>query len=293
MFLDVELQSDFAVLQPVGNKANDFFLTTSQERDSVGVVKLNGIRMSQSIDKMLGIFVTRPDLPPMDRLDAFRKGFQGMAPIENTTRAVTKSVNHTLGFGTLQEHDYRCAIGGAYLLKDLVARLRAVQKVFADHRDVGLVRSQVADDLLRTSSERSNGEFLSAVSEHILQQLTRHVIRRDDEDTNAIFWPPNRLGHPTASNLLEWAVRLARNGFRIADCGIRRRCISQNAATKENAGLIAIKVYAHVAKSVFMGLNVRGADPRFHRSILIGRRSSPPLRVNLAVLNRNGMKDGA
>jgi hypothetical protein len=51
---------------------------------------------------MFEIFVAGPDLSLMDRLDALREGFQGMTAIENTSRTVTKSVNHSLGFLTSQ-----------------------------------------------------------------------------------------------------------------------------------------------------------------------------------------------
>ena len=50
---------------------------------------------------MFKIFVTGPDLPPVDRLDTFREGFQEMAPLENTTRVITNGGHHALGFGSL------------------------------------------------------------------------------------------------------------------------------------------------------------------------------------------------
>jgi hypothetical protein len=47
---------------------------------------------------MFEIFVTGPDLPLMDRLDAFREGFQGMTSVENAPRTVTKGVHQLLRF---------------------------------------------------------------------------------------------------------------------------------------------------------------------------------------------------
>jgi hypothetical protein len=45
---------------------------------------------------MFEILVTGPDLPLMDRLNAFREGFQGMASVENAARTVPKSTNQSL-----------------------------------------------------------------------------------------------------------------------------------------------------------------------------------------------------
>src|ERR1700689_398482 len=94
-------------------------------------------------------FVTGPDLSLVYCLDALRQGFQGMASVENTARPVAKGVHDALGFGTLQQHDGRSAIGLARLLEALDACLRAVLKLFADQSDVRFIVSQPANDCLR------------------------------------------------------------------------------------------------------------------------------------------------
>src|SRR6266700_1571304 len=117
---------------------------------------------------MFEIFVTGPDLSLMDGLDAFRKGFQGMTSVENAPRTVTKGVNHSLGLRTLQEHDCRSTMRVSRFLKHLDACFRAVLKLFTDQCDVCLVRSQLADYLLRTAGQSFDCEAVSAVRERIL-----------------------------------------------------------------------------------------------------------------------------
>ena len=73
------------------------------------------------------------------------------------------------------------------LLKNLGARLRTILKLFRDQGDLGLVGFQLADNFLGTPSQRLDGELLSPASEGALQQLTGHVIGRDDEHANRIF----------------------------------------------------------------------------------------------------------
>jgi hypothetical protein len=59
--------------------------------------------------------------------------------IENASCTVTKGVHHSLGFGTLQEHDCRSAMRVPRLLKDLDASFRAVLQLFTDQCDVCFV----------------------------------------------------------------------------------------------------------------------------------------------------------
>src|SRR6202521_5961812 len=117
---------------------------------------------------MFEIFVAGPDLPLMDRLDAFREGFQGMTSVENAPRTVTKGANHSLGFGSLQKHDCRSSMRVPRLLKDLDACFGAVLKLFTDQCDVCFVCSQLVDDLLRTAGQRFDRETTSAMRERIL-----------------------------------------------------------------------------------------------------------------------------
>src|SRR4029077_15183105 len=117
---------------------------------------------------MFEIFVTGPDLSPVDHLDALGKGFQGMTPVENTPGAITKGVHNTLGFGALQEHDCRSMMRVSRLLKDLDACFRAVLKLFTDQCDVCLVFCQLANDLLGTPGQCFDREASSAMRERIL-----------------------------------------------------------------------------------------------------------------------------
>src|ERR1700674_3120298 len=117
---------------------------------------------------MFEILVTGPNLPPVDRLEALRKGFQGMTPVENTPGAIPKGVHNTFRFRTLQEHYCRSTLRVARLLKDLHACFRAVLKLFTDQCDVCFVCSQLVDDLLRTAGQRFDRETTSAMRERIL-----------------------------------------------------------------------------------------------------------------------------
>ena len=168
VFLYFELLSNFAVLQAVGDEANHIFLATCQEWHSVGIAKVERFNMGESVYQMFEIFVAGPDLSPVDRLNALGEGFQGMTAVENTSRPITKSVHHTLGLGTLQEHDRRSVARVSCFLEDLDARFRAVLKLFADQRDICFVRSQFAYNLVRTTGQRFNREAFSAMRERIL-----------------------------------------------------------------------------------------------------------------------------
>ena len=123
--------------------------------------------MGQSSYEMFEIFVAGLDLPLMDRLDALREGFQGMTAVESTPRTVTKGVHHSLGFGTLQEHDGRSTMRGPGLLKDLDACFGPVLKLLTDQCDVRFMRPQLADNLVRTTGQRFNREAFSAMRERI------------------------------------------------------------------------------------------------------------------------------
>ncbi len=107
MFLDLELLSNFAILQAVGDEMNHFFFAACQEWHSVGIVLLDWFRMGQSVYKMSDILVAGPDLSLVDHANAFGESFQGVRTIKNAPRSATKSVDHTLWFGTLQKHDGR------------------------------------------------------------------------------------------------------------------------------------------------------------------------------------------
>src|SRR5579864_7411236 len=123
-----------------------------------------------------------------------------MTSVKNAPRTITKGVHHSLGLGTLQAHDGRCTMRFPRLLKDLDACFGTVLKLLTDQCNVRFVRPQLADNLLGTARQGFHGETFSAMRERILQQLARHVVRRDNEDRDAIFGPSKRLGHSTASN---------------------------------------------------------------------------------------------
>jgi len=88
---------------------------------------------------MFEIFVAGPDLPLMDCLDAFGERFQRMTSIENAPRTVTKSTNHSFGFGTSQQHDCRSSMIVPRLLENSAACFRAILKLFTDQCDVCFV----------------------------------------------------------------------------------------------------------------------------------------------------------
>jgi hypothetical protein len=104
----------------------------------------------------------------MDRLDALREGFQGVTSIENAPRTIPKRVDHSLGFGTLQEHDGRSTMRVPRFLKDLDAFFGAVLKFFTNQCHVWCVGTQLANNLLRTAGQSFNRETSSAVHECIL-----------------------------------------------------------------------------------------------------------------------------
>src|ERR1700691_5659591 len=110
---------------------------------------------------MFEVFVPGPDLPLMDRLDAFRKGFQGVIPIENAPRTVTKGAHHSLGLGTSQQHDGRSTVRVPRLLKDPDTCFRAVLELFADECDVCFVRRELATNFLRTAAQGFDRETFS------------------------------------------------------------------------------------------------------------------------------------
>jgi len=199
MFFHLEFLGDFAVLQAIGDEMNHFFLPTCQEWHSVVIVQMDWICASQSVYKMFDVFVASPDLSLVDSPNALGESFQGMRAIKNTTRSNAKSVDHTLWPGTLQQHDGRDVMRNLQFLKDLDAGLRAVLKLFADQGHVGLVRCQPANNFLRTSRHCVDRKAISTTRERIPQQLACHIIRRDNENRDAIFGPPQRLGHSTAS----------------------------------------------------------------------------------------------
>jgi hypothetical protein len=151
---------------------------------------------------MLEVFVPRPNLSLMDRLDAFGEGFQGMASVENATRSAAKGIHHTLWLGTLQKHDGGRVARFSCFLKDSYACCGAVLKFFTDQYHIWFVRPHFADNFLRASGQGFDREALSAVAEGILQQLTRHVIRGDDEHRYAIFGARHGHGHAPTSNAL-------------------------------------------------------------------------------------------
>ena len=93
MFLHLEPLSDLTVLQAIRDEADHLFLAMRQQRHSIGFVQVKRLNMGQSVQKMFDIFVTDPDLSPMNCLDALREGFQGMTSIENAPRTVTKGAS--------------------------------------------------------------------------------------------------------------------------------------------------------------------------------------------------------
>ena len=63
---------DFAVLHAIGHQADHIFLAARQQRRAIGTVELDGFNVRECVDQMFEVFVTRPNLPLVDRLDAFR-----------------------------------------------------------------------------------------------------------------------------------------------------------------------------------------------------------------------------
>jgi hypothetical protein len=83
MFLHLKPLSDFAVLHAVGDEADRIFLATRQQWHSLGIIYMKRLETGKSFDEMFEIFVTGPDLPLMNRLDAFREGLDPRSPVEN------------------------------------------------------------------------------------------------------------------------------------------------------------------------------------------------------------------
>ena len=72
MFFYLELLSDFAVLQAVGDKPDHILFATRQQRQSFMIVNMKWFNMRQGVQQMFDIFVTHPDLSLVYCLDALR-----------------------------------------------------------------------------------------------------------------------------------------------------------------------------------------------------------------------------
>jgi hypothetical protein len=190
MLSNIKSPGYFAVLQTICNQPGNILLATRQQRHSVSIVELKRFEMAKSVYKMFEIFIAGPDLPRVDRPDAFRKSFQGMSAVEDTPCAFTKGADHAVRLGALTENDGSgVGVRAPQLVENLETGLRAVLKLFADKSDMGFVCPQFANDRPRTSRQCLDCKaFFSLMSECTLQQLSRNVISRDDEHTNKIFW---------------------------------------------------------------------------------------------------------